>query len=76
VKVVAATLPADPSRAEKYVRIHHHGSEAPTVVMPVIQLRILSFTRLPIHFAEARGSSKPHTTGNMTLALLLWRGSN
>jgi hypothetical protein len=35
----APALPADPSRAETLTRIHHHGSEAPTVVNDVIKLR-------------------------------------
>ena len=40
VTTVAAALPADPSRAIPPVRIHHHGSEASTVAIGAITLRI------------------------------------
>jgi hypothetical protein len=43
VTTVAAALPAEPSRAKPPVRIHHHGSDASTVVSAAATLRISFF---------------------------------
>src|SRR5262249_31496906 len=40
---VARALPADPSRADPMVTIHHHGSDASTVVKVASALRISCF---------------------------------
>jgi hypothetical protein len=40
VTTVAMALPADPSRADPMVRIHHHGNEASTVTIEASTLRI------------------------------------
>src|SRR5262249_32695534 len=43
VTTVAMALPADPSRADPKVRIHHHGSEARTVIIAAPTLRTSCF---------------------------------
>src|SRR5258708_4944667 len=83
---VARALPADPSRADPMVSIHHHGSEARTVVTVASPLRIsCCMVVLPVGQAFQPDSSrvcqagKPdlhQTVGSMALALLLCRGSN
>src|SRR5262249_49913459 len=43
VPLAAAALPADPSRAETLIAIHHHGSDAHTAATTASRLRSLSF---------------------------------
>src|SRR5438132_10918996 len=48
VTTVAMALPADPSRADPKVRIHHHGNEASTVIIAAPTLRASFFIVLLI----------------------------
>src|SRR5262249_31512436 len=52
VTTVAMALPADPSRAEPKVRIHHHGSEARTVIIAAPTLRTSGFMTLQERLLE------------------------
>jgi hypothetical protein len=45
--MVAAALPANPSRVQTLMRIHHHGNEASTVVTEANRLRASAFMMLP-----------------------------
>jgi hypothetical protein len=68
-------LPADPSRADATVRIHHHGSEASTVVMVAVTLRSSSFM-VPLVSGRHNRRAGAQTVGSIALALLLCSGSN
>src|SRR6516162_6491913 len=56
---VATALPADPSRADPMVRIHHHGSEASTVVTVAITLRSSCFMVLLVSGRARHRASDP-----------------
>ena len=60
VTTVAMALPADPSRADPNVRIHHHGSEAPTVATATITLRNMAFMSILDYVKRrARNATEP-----------------
>jgi hypothetical protein len=52
VSRLAVAPPADPSRAAPPVRIHHHGSDANTVVTAARMLFTMSFTSLLVVVAK------------------------
>jgi hypothetical protein len=68
--MVAAALPANPSRVQTLTRIHHHGNEAKTVVIDASTLRASVFMIL------LDDEWCTHTAGSIALFLLLCKGSN
>jgi hypothetical protein len=68
--MVAAALPANPSRVQTLTIIHHHGNDASTVVIEASTLRASVFMILPVD------EWCTHTAGSIALFLLLCSGSN